>query len=332
MDVARLSLVPPCMTYVLPIRSRLRIADDLLAYLAGLTRHDVLAEVLLVDGSEPHVFDDVETRCPSGVRHVPVDPGLAHLANGKVAGVITGLRLASEEYVVIADEDVRYDEHTLSAIRRALAQAAIVRPQNFFEPLPWHACLDTARMLINRVTGGDWPGTLALRRHALDLREGYDGNVLFENLELVRTVRARGGSESCPLNLFVRRLPPTDTHFWSQRVRQAYDEFARPGRLAIWLVTGPLMVSTILHLGWRGAALVVAAPIVLAEAGRRIGEGARVFPLRTALVAPLWLLERAICAWFAVGARLVFGGITYHGRVLMIAATPYRTLLRKYAN
>ena len=30
---------------------------------------------------------------------------------------------------------------------------------------------------------------------------GYDGDVLFENLELIRTVRARGGEEAVALDL-----------------------------------------------------------------------------------------------------------------------------------
>jgi hypothetical protein len=318
------------MTYVLPIRSRVRVSEELLSYLAGLARLAALAEIIVVDGSAPHVFADAEVRCPPGVRHVRVDADLRRFANGKVAGVVTGLRRSSQDYVVIADDDVRHDEQTLEAMRLALTRAAIVRPQNYFDPLPWHACLDTARTLINRVSGGDWPGTFGLRRNAIDWREGYSGDVLFENLELVRTVRARGGIESCPLNLFVRRLPPSSAHFGSQRIRQAYDEFARPGRLAVWLMVGPLIVVAIARFGWWGAALAFAGPVAMAEMGRRVGEGVRVFPLRATLAAPLWTIERAICSWLAVGARLLLGGIPYHGRVLRAAATPRRTLAQKY--
>jgi hypothetical protein len=331
MDVARSQGVRTAMTYVLPIRARTRIPDELLSYLAGLTRLETLAEIIVVDGSPPDVFADAEARRPPGVLHVHVDADLRRFANGKVAGVVTGLRRASQDMVVIADDDVHHDEQTLEAMQLALGNAAIVRPQNYFEPLPWHACLDTARTLINRVSGGDWPGTFGLRRNAIDWCEGYGGNVLFENLELVRTVKARGGSESCRLNLFVRRLPPSGAHFFSQRIRQAYDEFARPGRLAVWLLMGPLIVMSIIRLGWWGVALAIAAPMAVAEVGRRIGEGARVFPFRATLVAPLWTIERAICSWLAVGSRLLLGGIPYHGRILRAAATPRRTLARKHA-
>ena len=104
----------------------------------------------------------------------------------------------------------------------ALECADVVRPQNYFEPLPWHAWIDTGRTLLNRISGGDWPGTLGVRWPILSMAGGYDGNVLFENLELVRTVKAAGGLEHSAAGIYVRRLPPSAHHFWSQRVRQAY--------------------------------------------------------------------------------------------------------------
>ncbi len=85
-----------------------------------------------------------------------------------------------------------------SSLRRVCAlldRADVVRPQNVFEPAPWHAVLDTGRSLIARATGGDWPGTLGLRMAAYARAGGYDGDVLFENLELVRTLRATGARE-----------------------------------------------------------------------------------------------------------------------------------------
>ena len=67
------------------------------------------------------------------------------------------------------------------------------------------------------------------------------GAVLFENLELVRTIEAVGGRSVSAPDLFVRRLPPETPHFWRQRVRQAYDEFARPPRLIAALSILPLL-------------------------------------------------------------------------------------------
>ena len=66
---------------------------------------------------------------------------------------------------------------------------------------------------------------------------------MFENLELVRTVVAAGGREATLYDLFVPRRPSTAGHFWSQRVRQAYDEIARPGRMAVQLALLPIALD-----------------------------------------------------------------------------------------
>jgi len=316
----------------MPIRAAAPVDEELFAYLQLLTRMTVVAEVIVVDGSDAAVFADFASRRPRAVRHLHVDADFQPLANGKVAGVLTGLRHASQPYVVVADDDVRYDEAGLEAVQRSLDRSEIVRPQNYFSPVPWHARLDTARTLINRVTGGDWPGTFGLRRALLERTNGYDGDVLFENLELVRTVKAAGGREHRPLNLFVRRLPPRTRHFWSQRVRQAYDEFARPPRLLTWLAVLPAIVLVVTRHGASAVAAVIMIPMLLAEAGRRIGDGTRVFPASAALMAPLWMLERAVCVWIAVAARALVGGVHYRGRVLSKSATPYRTLVARHGH
>jgi len=320
--------VTRALSYILPIRSESAVDDELIRYVNALAAS---AEVIVVDGSPRHVFDDVERRRDPAVRHLAPDVDLRHFANGKVAGVVTGARSASHDRLIVADDDVRYDDAALAAVADALARADVVRPQNYFAPLPWHACLDTARTLLNRVTGGDWPGTLGVRRSLLMRAGGYDGDVLFENLELVRTVKAVGGREACPLGLYVRRLPPATQHFWSQRVRQAYDEFARPARLCAWLLIVPAVAIVASTAGARGVLVLCAASAAAAEIGRRRAGGARVFPVAAALAAPLWIAERAVCAWLAVASRLVLGGIPYRGRVLRRAATPLRHLQQRYA-
>jgi hypothetical protein len=81
-----------------------------------------------------------------------------------VAGIRTGIRHASHERILIADDDVRYDPESLRRTVELLGEYDLVRPQNYFQPLPWHARWDTARTLLNRSLGGDYPGTLAVRR------------------------------------------------------------------------------------------------------------------------------------------------------------------------
>ena len=159
---------------------------------------------------------------------------------------------------------------------------------------------------------------------------GYDGEALFENLELVRTIRAAGGRELIAMDLFVERRPPSGHHFRSQRIRQAYDEFARPVRLAVSLAILPLALLLALRKQWIALMIAIATITGLAEMGRWRGSGRRVFPFTASLLAPLWVLERAICIWLALGMRLFLGGVSYYGTVLRHAATSERVLRKRY--
>ena len=130
---------------------------------------------------------------------------------------------------------------------------------------------------------------------------------------------------------YVRRLPPTAQHFWSQRVRQAYDELARPLRLVLWL---SLLPATIVALAFRRPiwiAVAAGAAIVAAEAGRRRAGGNRVFPASTSLAAPLWIADTRCARRWPSLVRLVRGGVTYRGRTIRRAATPLRELRRRFA-
>ena len=313
------------LSYVLPLRSsspRL----ELTSYLETLAGFAEVGEVLVVDGSAPEVTArHAEAWGPvRGLRHILLDAAGA-TPMGKVGGVLAGLREAAHETVVVADDDVRWTPDQLGEAARRLARCEVLRPQNWFDPQPWHARWDTGRMLLNRVSGGDWPGTLVVRRSAILDAGGYAGDVLFENLELVRTVRAAGGREHVALDILVRRLPPPTRQFLDQRVRQAYDELARPWRLAGYLALVPMMAAT------RGRAVAPLAVLTTAgaEVGRRRGGGREVFPTTAALWAPLWLGERAVTSWLAVASRLAIGGIRYRGTVLHRTATPMRHLRRR---
>lgn len=312
------------LSYVLPLRwDRAFREEDLTDYLAWLSDR---AEVIVVDGSDdPEVFAAHAAAWGSHVTHVPVVPALRTL-QGKVGGVLTGVRLATADVVVIADDDVRWDEGGLRHALGLMEQAELVFPQNYFDPLPWHACWDSGRTLLNRMIGGDYPGTVVVRRLALLAVGGYEGSALFENLELRRTVEAAGGRVVVPLDLYVRRLPPSSRHFWSQRVRQAYDEFARPARLGLSLALVPGAIRLGRRRWWGRLLAVGCGTAALAEAGRRRAGGAAYWPPSTSLMAPVWLVERAVCAWVAVGQRLLLGGTPYRGTVLRDAATSPRAL------
>jgi glycosyl transferase family 21 len=312
------------LSYVVPLKAK----DDedwpgLASYLGRLGDH--VAEVVLVDGSAEELFERHGRDAGGRWRHLRPDPAY-DFAMGKVDGVTTGVLAAREELVVIADDDVRYGPAELRRVVELLRSAEVVRPQNYFDPLPWHAALDTGRTLLNRVwTGeefspGDFPGTLAIRRSAFEAIGGYDGDVIFENLELMRTVSAAGGRVVTPLDLYVRRLPPTTAHFRSQRIRQAYDDFAIPVRMALWLGVVPALGAA--FAARRPAAIAAAGAAIagIAEAGRRRAGGTRFFPASGSLLAPAWVLERGLSSWAALYRRATLGGIPYAGRVVPRAA------------
>ncbi|MCU1567932.1 MAG: hypothetical protein JWQ56_2869 [Pseudarthrobacter sp.] len=341
--------VGPSAEYILPLRwaeesEQDPELQDLAAYLGRLLEW---IPVTVVDGSAPGLFDRHRAAFPPGVRHIRPEPagggssdgksgsgggsGNSAAGNGKVAGVMTGVRASTAELLVIADDDVRYTRESLAAVVHHLSSADIVRPQNYFDPLPWHACWDTARALLNRAWSADYPGTLAVRKSALMATGGYDP-VLFENLELIRTVKAAGGRERIVPDLLVARRPPKFRHFLKQRTRQAYDDFAQPRRLAVELALLPVIACAArLPAGRRRAALLAlaAAPVLIAETGRRRHSGTAVFPFSATLFAPLWILERAACIWLALGFRLA-GGVPYAGTRLKTAAHSEAELRRRH--
>jgi hypothetical protein len=314
------------LSYVLPLRwSEDAGREELTEYLRAL--RPLCAEILVVDGSPADVFSANAEAWGSWIVHIPPDPE-THCKMGKVAGVTTGVRRAGFEAVVIADDDVRYEHATLQRLVEHLDDHDLVRPQNFFDPLPWHARWDTARTLLNRAFGADYPGTLGIRRSRFVGMGGYDGDVIFENLELILSVQANGGAIISPLDLFVRRLPPTASHFWGQRTRQAYDDFALPLRMTCWLTVVPLLVTMILRRRAAPGCFLVMALVLLAESGRRRGAGKAVFPPTSSLFAPFWVLERGVCSWLALVQKLRWGGVRYGSEVIPTAAHAVSTIRR----
>jgi len=319
-------------TYVLPLRrTSAGPIDELRDYLEDLGA--LVDEVIVVDGSPPDLFARHAAVLPAGVRHIP--PAVPRGANGKVAGVVTGVAAARNDSVVIADDDVRYGPDSIREILDHLAEAELVRPQNRFDAMPWHARLDTARTLLNRVwTGdrlfpvGDFPGTLAVRRGFFIAIGAYDGDVLFENLELMRTVAAAGGRVRTSLGTYVDRRPPDTSHFWSQRVRQAYDDLAVPLRFAVLLALLPAgaVLAVSRRFGWLASGAAVS--VALAEKGRRRAGGAGRFPFSCSLLAPVWLAERAVSCWLALACR-ARGGVRYAGRRILVSANSVETIRRR---
>jgi hypothetical protein len=202
----------------------------------------------------------------------------------------------------------------------------LVLGQSYLRPTPWHAQWETARILLNRAVGVQFSVAMGLRRSLFLEMGGYDGDVMFENLELMRSMLYAGARIAAPADLFVKHLAPDRKWFWSQRVRQAYDDFTLPGRMTLWLSLAPLTARAIAKRRWGGVAAVALGSIAVAELGRRRGGGAAFYPPTAPLFAPAWLAERGLCSWAAVWQRLVRGGIPYRDGVIPRAATPRREL------
>lgn len=304
------------MEYVLPIRFGPGVdIEELTGYLRRIA---AVADVTVIDGSDPDLFALHSHAWLGLVRHLPPDPWPGR--NRKVAGVVTGVFRARHDRVVIADDDVRYRAEQITQIAALLDRVELVRPQNVFSPLPWHARWDTARMLVNRAFGADYPGTFALRAGVFQRMGGYDGDVLFENLQMIRSLRAAGARELRAGGLYVSRLPPAPGHFLEQRIRQAYDDFAQWPRL-LWEATWLPMLTGLAVYRPRRLLWAALSACLVAEIGRRRSGGSAHFPASSALWAPLWVTERAACVWIAIGIRMR-GGVNYRGTRISAAARP----------
>ena len=153
----------PNASYLLPIRMQ---SDEGITELAAYLRSLDGVEIVVIDGSASPLFAALDRAIADVATHVRVDPH-SRGSNGKACAVLAGLAVARCDKIIVADDDVRYDATTLREVLKRLDRADVVRPQNYFQPAPWHAALDGARSLINRALDGDWPGTLAFWRQEI---------------------------------------------------------------------------------------------------------------------------------------------------------------------
>ena len=314
-------LIKDC-TYLLPIRR----ASFSVTEAAGLAEYfrtlkDAGCDVLVLDGSPVPVFQQHHDAWHSFCRHEQVDRSFGYL-NDKVNAIHTGVSLASLEKIVLADDDIRYTPPQIDRVCELLDEFEVVRPQNFLSPLPWWARMEAARMLINRATLriADYPGTCAFRRATM-LRVGhYDGDVLFDNEEIIRHFARGGAAIRYATNLFVRKKPPSLKKWIEQRPRQAYEDFGLRAKTALFFSLPPLAMLFIFAAGWKGIMLFASALIVtaiaLAAAGRRRGKAAQCFPWSVCLFAPLWVAERALSTYWALYWRLTRGGYPFGDKIL----------------
>jgi hypothetical protein len=308
-------------TYLLTIRrARFEPAEafDFRVYFRTLAAAG--CEVLVVDGSPPEVFAEHAIAWRSVCRHEPVDAQYKYL-NGKVNGIHTGVAVAAHDRIILADDDIRYTPEDACRMAELLEDYDMVRPQNYFRPLPVWARTEAARMLINRawISEGDYSGTLGVTRNAM-LRVGhYDGDVLFDNEEIVKHFRLKGARIKYARDFFILKLPPTFEKWVEQRPRQAYEDFVMRVKTLFFMATPIVLALTLLKSGGR-LTLIYAAVISLGavvSAARGLTDGAaRFFPPRVVLYAPLWIAERCVSTYWAFYWYLMRGGYPFGDKIV----------------
>jgi hypothetical protein len=309
-------------TYILPIR-RVRALpqeiDELAEYFRSLARAG--CEVLVVDGSSPEIFAEHNCGWRKLCRHVTVDRKYTYL-NGKVNGVHTGVDLASCETIIVADDDIRYTSADIRRVCELLKHYDMVRPQNYLAPLPSWGRTEAARMLINRgiLRTGDYPGTCAFRR-SVCLRLGhYDGDVLFDNEEIVRHFIVNRANVCYALSFFILKRPPTLRKWFEQRPRQAYEDFDMRAKTVLFMSLLPGAITLALLSGARAALsfffVVSICAGLLAGRGLLRDKAYNFFPAHVILCAPVWVLERALSVYWALYWRLAHGGYPFGEQLL----------------
>lgn len=309
-------------TYLLPFRRAIfnrSDMDELATYLNMLTQHD--CEVLVIDGSPPEVFARNGAALGNAVTHRRVDRRF-RCKNDKVNGVHTGVELAACEKIILADDDIRYRPGEIREILRLLDDYEVVRPQNYLHAQPWWAQMEAARMLINRaiLRTGDYPGTCAFRRETMRKIEPYDGDVLFDNEEIIRNFALHGATVSYALDLLVEKRAPRWKKWLEQRPRQAYEDFGLRTKTFFFALLLPLLGLFTLFYGASGLlgglGVIVIGSILLALRGRSRGKAATYFSLHSCFFAPLWILERSCSTYWAFYWYLTRGGYPFGNTIL----------------
>ena len=148
----------------------------------------------------------------------------------------------------------------------------------------------------------------------------YDGDVLFDNEEIVRHFAREGAAINYATNLFVQKRPPHFRKWIEQRPRQAYEDFGLRLKTGLFFSLPVLAILIGSTTGWRGflfflLALCLIAP-GLAAAGRLRGTAARYFPWSICLFAPLWIVERTFSTYWALYWHFAHGGYPFGDKVL----------------
>jgi hypothetical protein len=294
-------------TYVVPLDAKAAASIDelriLSEYLSTLAVAD--CDVLILDSAPAAEFERNRTILRWVGRHVAVDPR-DRTASGALDPVRAAVAFAACEKVVVAAPDVRYTADEIAAVCELLDVHEVVEPQDYLDPLPWWGGIEAGRMLVHRSIEPypDHGATFGFRRSAIRGLRSLDAFDLGD--DSVRRLSAQGAEIHSALELFVRRRPPQLAEWLHARARQAEDDFALPVKSAFFFALIPMAILLALFGGPRFAAgycgAIAFASMALALRGR--AGATAVFPLRACFYAPLWVLERAVSVYWALGLKM----------------------------
>ena len=285
--------------------------DDLRSFAAHLSTLSIAGcEVIVIDDTSSY---DRNRRVFRWVgRHVAALPRHRGL-DGAVDPVRAAQDLASCEKIIVAKPRVRHDAETIAAMCALLDVHEVVEPQDYYDPLPWWGGIDAGRMLVHRGIEPlpDHGATFGFRRAAIRGLRGLDA---FEPAsdDPVRRLQSQGAAVHSAGELFVRCEPPTMASWLRERARHAGDDFAMPVKTAFFFALLPVAALLIAFAGapiaggYAGA--LVVGSLALALRGR--AGAARVFPVRAALYAPVWVLERSLSVYWALLRKLTGASVT----------------------
>lgn len=276
---------------------------DLAAYLSTMRLRD--CDVVVLDHTPRDAFDHQRSTLRWVARHVAVGDDRV-LPGGRIDAVRAATDFAACEKVVVATEDVRYSGEALDQIVQALDVHEVVEPQDYFDPLPWWGGIETGRILVHRAIEPS-PGhgaTFGFRRSAMRALRGV--TIPDPNEDPVRRLASRGAEVYAACDVFVRRRPQPFDEWLGARARIAGADFGMPMKTAFFFALVPLLLLLAVlgdaRLAGGYAGMIAFASAALAVRGR--SGATRVFPLRTCLFAPLWILERSLSVYWALARKL----------------------------
>lgn len=274
----------------------------LASYLSTLAVAD--CDIVVLDAS-PRAQFDANARILRWVgRHVAVHS--EHRSGATIDVIRAASMAAATEKVIVAADDVRYTAGAIAQMCDLLDLHEVVEPQDYLDPVPFWAGVEMGRILLHRgiEPQPDHGSTLGFRRNAPRALRAL-GPVTAADVQ-ARRLAAVGAEVHPAADVFVRRGPASWTDWLSSRSRAAEVDFALPLKTAFFFAVLPILAVVAAFGGVRlaaaYAAVLAVGAVSLALRGR--AGAAAYFPLRAALLAPVWVLERSVSVYCALFRKL----------------------------